>query len=531
MVDFDRDGNADLFLAGRKMDNQGLVRFSSFLYRNIRGDFHPLAQDVDSLGGSRARWGDFDNDKDLDLIACGKNAGAPKGACRLYRNDAGALVKQAAPFDNLYGDPEPGDLDGDGRLDLLLAGRDMGGLKLFRNTGIGFEEAALLLTGDDGTRMEAARLADYDNDGDLDLVGWGTYSDGNSSSNNVCHSALLRNDGGWSFTAVDRGQVPDLCNTGDMQWGDFDKDGDADLLVSGSTTYWSRNFTTSVYRNDGGEFNRTEDQFLALIEANVAWGDFDQDGDLDFVESGMTFFDGRYTNTTIVYRLVGGRYEEYHRTLIQVDGHPAGIDYDNDGDLDLLLSGSRSSNGNYTLLYRNDGSGFTIEIPEGYYLPLGRMDVGDYDNDGDEDFVMCGNAENPRTGAAMPMIRIYRNTLVAPNIRPAVPTAARSALGAGTVSLAWSAASDAETQTEAMRYNLRVGRSPGAADVISPAAAADGTLQLPPAETPGTGWPPPSRGCRMAPTIGACRRWTSRIPDRLSLRSKVSHWACPRPNC
>lgn len=487
MVDFDRDGNADLFLAGSNLDNQGLVRFSSYLYRNIRGDFHPLAQDVDSLGGSRARWGDFDNDKDLDLIACGKNADVPKGACRLYRNDAGAMVKQAAPFDDLYGDPEPGDIDGDGLLDLLLAGKDMGGLKLFHNTGNGFEEAALRLTGSDASRIKDARLADYDNDGDLDMVGWGTYNDEASPSGYSCHSALLRNDGGGSFTAVDRGQLPGLCDYGDMQWGDFDKDGDPDLLLSGDTTQWSNKFTTSVYRNDGGGFIRTEDQFLALTRASVAWGDFDKDGDLDFVESGTTYFNSSII-ATIIYRQVNGRFEEYHRPLLQVAGHPAWIDFENDGDLDLLLSGflrGQQGDETYTLLYRNDGNGFTVEIPEGYYLPLGRMDVGDYDNDGDEDFVMCGDAENERTGARMRMIRIYRNTLVAPNIRPSAPPAANSALGAGSVSLSWSAASDAETHADAIRYNLRMGRTPGAADVMSPAAAADGKLLLPAAGNAG----------------------------------------------
>jgi VCBS repeat protein/flagellar hook capping protein FlgD/ASPM-SPD-2-Hydin domain-containing protein/fibronectin type III domain protein len=486
MVDFDRDGNADLFLAGTSLDDRGQSRFSSVLYRNIRGDFHPLAQDLDSLDGNRARWLDFDNDKDLDLVASGSGPGAPNGGLRFYRNDAGALVKQSTPFDDLYGDPEPGDLDGDGRLDILVTGKKVGGMKVLRNTGSGFAEVALRLTGDDGTRIEEARVADYDNDGDLDIVGWGTYRIDPTMSDSRCHTALLRNDGGWVFTAVNNGQLPGLCD-GEMQWGDFDRDGDADLLFAGDTVYAGESSSTSVYRNDGGIFIRTEDRFVALTGAKVAWGDFDKDGDLDFVESGRTFIDRMFAPATIVYRLVGGRFEEYKSQVAQLAGYPAWIDFDNDGDLDLSLSGDLeySSKSGYTLLYRNDGIDFTLEYPEGSYQSVGRVDVGDYDNDGDEDFVLCGNAKGMQTGTRGPVLRIYRNTLLAPNLRPAAPPAAKSALGAGSVNLSWSPATDAETQAEAMRYNLRMGRSPGAADVMSPAAAAEGKLLLPAAGNAG----------------------------------------------
>jgi hypothetical protein len=63
------------------------------------------------------------------------------------------------------------------------------------------------------------------------------------------------------------------------------------------------------------------------------------------------------------------------------------FDYDNDGDLDLLITVSK---GNYTILYRNDGDTF-VDVAEevGLSAIIGGLSVGDYDNDGDLD-ILCG---------------------------------------------------------------------------------------------------------------------------------------------
>ena len=494
IVDYDMDGHPDLFMAGTNTDDVGKISVSSKLFRNIRGDFSPVPTDVDDIGGKRARWGDLDNDKDLDLVACGKPVNGTGGGCHVYRNDGGAFVKQSTPMDNLYGDPELGDFDGDGRLDVLLA-MDGGGLRLFRNTGAGFEELPLQFTGADPKQISNARFGDYDNDGDLDIVAWGPYTD-DIGSQYHCYSGILRNDGGGKFTSVDKGQLPSLCS-GEMQWGDFDRDGDLDLLFAGDTAYFSGGSAyTAVYRNDGGTLVQTPDRFLGLSGAKVAWGDFDKDGDLDFAVCGSNMQGGeagtgggQNVPTSIVYRLVGGRFEEFYRPSIGEIGDPAWIDYDNDGDLDLVISGftfipssSGSPHVGLTLIYRNDGISFTLEFPEGFNKPEGNVDVGDFDGDGDQDFVVCGTWENPHVvSTGNPMIRIFRNSLIAPNVAPSAPPQPHSTLGNASVALSWGAATDPETPADAMGYNLRLGKSPGASDVAAPASMSPGGYRLMPA--------------------------------------------------
>jgi hypothetical protein len=68
------------------------------------------------------------------------------------------------------------------------------------------------------------------------------------------------------------------------------------------------------------------------------------------------------------------------------------FDYDNDGDLDLLLT---VSNGNYTILYRNDGDTF-VDVAEEVNLSEMKygLSVGDYDNDGDLDILCDGLFRN-----------------------------------------------------------------------------------------------------------------------------------------
>jgi hypothetical protein len=492
-TDFDKDGQQDLVLCGTSLDELGRTLVTTALYRNIRGDFGIMPAQIDSISGKRPRWGDFDGDRDLDLFACGaglnSNPALKNGVCRMYRNDAGTFVRQPTPMDGLNGEPELADFDGDGRLDVLLAVGGDKGLRLFRNTGSDFQEAPLQITGADPKRIQHARVGDFDGDGDADLAVWGSYNDPNLPYFQ-CYSGLLRNDGGGTFTETDKGTVPSLCD-GEMEWGDYDRDGDQDLLFAGDTAYGGNNVSyTGVYRNDAGAFVQTQDRFPGISGAQVRWGDFDKDGDLDFavagasVQTGVLGVSGQNVPTTIVYRLVGGRFEEFFRPDYEVIGDVAWIDYDNDGDLDLIVSGRFFSglppNVDFTLLYRNNGLTFTLLIPEGFYL-RGALDVGDFDNDGDQDFVASGSWMYPHTaGDGTPVIRIYRNSLTAPNLVPTAPPALRSALGPGSVSLSWGASADAETPADALHYNLRVGTSPGAGNVAAPASlSSDGYRLIP----------------------------------------------------
>jgi hypothetical protein len=471
LADYDGDGNPDILVSGYTRQSGGKT-FRTGVFRNIRGDL--LADPaLDAFPQGRPRWGDFDGDGDLDLIICAQDQATAPNACRYFRNDNGSLSRQASALDAAWGEAETGDLDGDGRLDVILAGTNnnmtgtnnySGNLRYFRNTGSGFQEKALDLDTSLLPLIMHARVADFDRDGKTDLAVWGMRGFDYTPYNDRCWSAILRNQGQGAFAEAPKGALPGLCN-GEMAWGDFDRDGDPDLLFAGDTSYGGNGTPiTGVYRNDDGGFVRTADRPQSLGHGQVAWGDFDADGYLDFAESGDNVYSGSQDDqidapTSIVYRQVGGRFEETFRPPYQTYGAVAWLDIDNDGDLDLIPSGQYQLRGKLTLIYRNDGTEFTTLVPKGYNT-RGNLAVGDFDGDGDAD-VAIGN-------------QVYKNTLMTGNALPIAPGGLSATLGTASVRLSWGASSDAETAPAGMQYNFRMGTSPGASDVVSPASAASG---------------------------------------------------------
>ena len=65
-----------------------------------------------------------------------------------------------------------------------------------------------------------------------------------------------------------------------LAWGDHDNDGDLDLVLAGSSLTLGR--ASSLYRNDGGgRFVRIDAGLSGVSSCSLAWGDYDSDGDLD----------------------------------------------------------------------------------------------------------------------------------------------------------------------------------------------------------------------------------------------------------
>lgn len=145
---------------------------------------------------------------------------------------------------------------------------------------------------------------------------------------------------------------------GSLDWGDYDSDGDLDLLVCGAS---SSGGLTQVFRNDGGGVF-TEQSGIVLTgstEGEGSWGDFDNDGDLDILISGYTSGQGR------IYRNEGaGVFSEVSDTGLPDAGAGSSCwgDYDNDGDLDILIAGRNHIDGYLARVYQNQGSGSFREM-------------------------------------------------------------------------------------------------------------------------------------------------------------------------
>ena len=257
-------------------------RDPSKLYRND-GAGKPFvdvatAIGVDAPGETRqSSFIDFDNDGDLDLFV-----GLRDAPNMLFRNDGKTFTSVGK--DMGIDDPRRTvgavwfDMDEDGDLDVFVANQngDLNGL--FRNDGARFVDVAKELGMDAAGRPQTSgsngpSVADYDNDGDLDLfvAGYG----GNF---------LYRNDGPGKFTevAAQMGVAGGALAT-PSRWGDFDNDGRIDLYVS---SYIDKpvNERDFLFHNDGGRFTDVMPENIAKRGAThgIQWVDFDNDGDLDF---------------------------------------------------------------------------------------------------------------------------------------------------------------------------------------------------------------------------------------------------------
>jgi hypothetical protein len=290
-----------------------------------------------------------------------------------------------------------GDFDNDGKLDLLIAGntnslQNASGTQLYHNEGEGvFTPVA---TGLPNVAFGSAAWGDFDNDGNLDLVLTGTT---NGSASGAI-TRIYRNNGG-SFTDIGAG-LPGVYFSA-VAWGDYDNDGRLDLLITGSTNSAFGGGFAGIFRNMGdGTFSNVI-TFPGVLRGSVAFADFDGDGYLDVVMAGLG---GNGGATAVVYRNNGGKSYSALTNLTGVFNCSIAVgDFDNDGWPDILLAGS-----NFTRVYRNNGNGTFTDI--GALLPAAQYSCvawGDFDNDGRPDIFLCGTSNNIGSGA---FARVYHNS-------------------------------------------------------------------------------------------------------------------------
>lgn len=172
------------------------------------------------------------------------------------------------------------------------------------------------------------------------------------------------------FTELDRFGA--WYNRG-LAWGDYDDDGDLDLAVGTGSGMGSK-----LYRNEGA------DQFTELSPfpphpgaggaRGVVWADYDNDGDLDLAEAMANNLQNK------LYRNEGGdNFTTLDRFGAGVSSTFAWGDYDNDGDLDLAVA---NWYGQQNKLYRNDGADNFTELNMFGAGDACALTWGDYNNDG-----------------------------------------------------------------------------------------------------------------------------------------------------
>ncbi len=286
--DYDDDGDPDLFV--------GYARTTTVpnrLYRNDGGKrFVDVGRQmgIDVVATTRqASFLDFDNDGDTDLFVAFRDR--PNA---IYRNDRGTYVEVGREVG--IADPRKTvgvawfDMEGDGDLDAFVANQDGDLNGFFRNDGGKFTDIAASLGMAGAGRPlvyggVGPSVVDYDNDGDLDLY-----------IANYGPNTMYRNDGGGRFTevAADLGIAGDYHATTSV-WGDYDNDGRPDVYVASylANIMHARDY---LYRNEGATFRDVTPSILLKHDAThgVQWMDYDADGDLDLALADNGTMGGHY---------------------------------------------------------------------------------------------------------------------------------------------------------------------------------------------------------------------------------------------
>ncbi len=380
--DYDGDGWLDIYLLNgcwlsTVSDNRGRQlrgKLRNALYRNNGdGTFTDVTEKAGvgdrgfSCGASAA---DYDGDGDLDLYVLNY------GPNVLYRNNGDGTftdVSKQSGLDNPYWSLSAPwfDYDGDGDLDVYVAN---------------------YLEYDAGSFKDFYPAAGYP--GPL--------------SYNGRPDALYRNNGDGTFTEVTReaGLYNADGRAMSATVADLDNDGLLDLYVTNDAmgNYFYRNLGNGTFQEQGlivglafGEGGQ------GVSSMGPAVGDVDRDGRLDVYIPDMgygclllnrgTYFEDQTAATNLA--LVCGQYTGWGGLL---------FDYDNDGYLDVFVANGNAHH-EYTeedVLMRNDGHGRFIDVAKqsGEYFRqkhVGRgAAYGDYDNDGDLDLLVVNLNDSPR---------------------------------------------------------------------------------------------------------------------------------------
>lgn len=337
--DFDHDGDLD-YLIFQRIGTFPAISIKVF--ENLgKSVFSEVASIPSAEGGSSVSWLDFDNDGDMDILHV--SGGNVANGVEIFRNNGAKVFSKITDsfIDEYDGNNAVGDLNNDGYPDILYNGHITNKTYIYLNNK-NSTFTRLVNHPIIGLCYGSFDLADFDGNGYPDILISGTaYLEMND------YTRVYKNNGNntfseiaFRFTGVSNGAgMRGTC----CRWVDYDRDGDQDVILVGNEFIY-------LYRNIGNSSFEKKDSISVpnLDEGSVSLGDYDGDGDPDILVSGRRSISTSTYKTSKVFKNNGGGHfvEEPNISLSdQVYGITQWVDYDGDGDLDIVLNG---------LLYRND---------------------------------------------------------------------------------------------------------------------------------------------------------------------------------
>ncbi|MGR7811863.1 FG-GAP-like repeat-containing protein [Lacinutrix undariae] len=364
--------------------------------------FNQFAENsVDGILYGEALWIDIDNDGPKELFVTGYDEDY-NNFTELYVWENEALVLSENDFE-AFGTSTVAQFDynSDGYMDLIVVGNgedDSSKTNLYVNNTDGtFTESTLIIPGGTTGRVKAA---DLNNDGLQDLIISGVV------------------DYEYATTLYLQNTLGEFIETTAPFFGTsygsitiFDANGDTfeDVLITGFSNSYAPE--SKLYINDGAAvFTASTTEIEGVYFSGAATGDVDNDGDLDVLITGFNTgykpFSAMYLNDS------NGNFTPQAENAVFKDlyfGTSNLVDYDNDNDLDVFITGTDVDNNVFAIMYKNNNGAFTEEtevtqIFQGSYISSVSWD--DFDNDGDLDAVVTG-----LNSAMSAKTNVYENNL------------------------------------------------------------------------------------------------------------------------
>lgn len=441
-ADYNNDNFLDILITGDD---------TTAIYTNTGQDsFIRLEITLPRIAEASGAWADFDNDNLIDFAISGIKRIDSSIIFQIYHNEGnGIFTLEKTNINGLYsGFVKWVDLNNDGQLELIISGIDanyQAQTKIIKRVDLKFVESKSDI---ENLKFSSASFGDYNNDGYLDLL-----VSGNNGSSRICK--IYKNESG-NLKEIQTELLG--IENGSAEWADFNNDGYLDLTISG-------------YKNDpiityNGSGYSADFRLVACL-------DFHQNYFLDSFPLVLSYEKwNAYANSTMDWS-----------------------DYDNDGDLDLLINGvpgfywlaSGTGGGVPTLVYRsgprifrNDGqlefksidadlpALFSFGSPKDTQIPMWTVSpelqssfikFKDYNNDGKIDVIREGNL-----GSA-----IYKNLNYYENEVPNTPDFLKAITTCESAALNWQKSNDDHTPTQCITYEIYIGTQPGICDVFSKA--------------------------------------------------------------
>jgi hypothetical protein len=426
--------------------------------------------------GSGVAWGDYNNDGNLDVLIWGYYDSESAPLTKFYENSGNGTFTDRTS--SVLGSSFPKiakgaaawfDYNNDGRLDLFIFGatkvddaaeNQTTVTKMYMNTGpsVSYQLNEVDVSGifspfdtekSGGTARNIA-VADYNNDGWQDILICARYTDVDAGGTER-RLELYKNVGnadGRTFALQENTGLTAATNGGGIAWGDYNNDGWQDILYAGYQD-GDQAWVSGVYTNNGdGTFTETkftyaDDAHFGFETGEVSWVDYDSDGDLDALLTGTySNSDGWQWWNAFIYPNNGDG--TFGAAITQDESGLRGTcessvtwaDLDGNGYVDILIIGQGNS-----ICYNNGDGTFTRDDATlGADFRQGTISLVDYNKDGKLDIFATG-----QSGALL-----LRNDGEETPAAPAVPAGFTATPGAnGELTLAWTASSD-----PTVRYNI-----------------------------------------------------------------------------